>query len=41
MYNVLHDAGTKDTPLSLIDMETDLKYRKKYLSLWKDLGKKP
>jgi hypothetical protein len=41
MYNVLHDAGTKDTALSLIDMETDLKYRKKYLSLWKDLVKKP
>ena len=34
-YAVVRDEAVKETALRLIEMETDLKYRKKYASLWK------
>lgn len=37
MYNQMPDNNIKETALTLIETECDLKYRKKYTSLWKDL----
>ncbi|MEJ7676927.1 MAG: hypothetical protein WKG06_03430 [Segetibacter sp.] len=39
VYGQVHDDKLKDTALSLIEKEDDVKYRKKYTGLWKDLLK--
>jgi hypothetical protein len=35
LYDVVKDEGIKEKALALIEMEEDLKYRKKYASVWK------
>ena len=35
LYNEVHDESIKQKALELIETEEDLKYRKKYASLWK------
>jgi hypothetical protein len=40
MYDQEADEKVKDTSLALIQTEDDLKYRKKYMGLWKDVLKK-
>jgi hypothetical protein len=35
LYAIINDATVKQTALGLIETETDLKYRKKYASLWR------
>lgn len=35
VYEVVLDAAIKDKALQLIDTELDLKYRKKYMTVWK------
>jgi hypothetical protein len=35
VYDVLKDETVREKAVALIDMEDDLKYRKKYASLWK------
>ena len=35
LYDVVEDEAIKEKALELIDTETDLKYHKKYASLWK------
>ena len=37
IYDQVHDDKLKDTALALIQKEDNLKYRKKYTGLWKDL----
>jgi len=37
IYNVIPDRGLRDKALALLETENDLKYRKKYLGLWKDI----
>ena len=37
IYNMIPDRELKDKALELLETENDLKYRKKYLSLWKDI----
>lgn len=39
IYNILSDRELKEKALELIDTEEDAKYRKKYLSVWKDILK--
>lgn len=39
IYDQVHDEKIKDTSLALIETEDDLKYRKKYIGLWKDVVK--
>ena len=34
-YDIVRDEAIKETALKLIETETDLKYRKKYASLWR------
>ncbi len=40
IYDQVHDEKIKDTSFAVIETEDDLKYRKKYLGLWKDGLKK-
>ena len=35
LYDVVHDEKIKTKALELIEVEEDLKYRKKYMTLWK------
>jgi len=35
LYNEVHDESIKQKALELIETEEDLKYRKKYASVWK------
>ena len=35
VYDVVKDEKIKERALTLIETETDLKYRKKYLALWR------
>lgn len=39
IYDQVHDDKLKDTALALIHKEDNVKYRKKYAGLWKDLLK--
>lgn len=39
IYDQVPDEKIKDISLALIETEDDLKYRKKYSGLWKDLNK--
>jgi len=39
LYNQVPDGAVKDKALALIDTEADMKYRKKYAGLWKDIIK--
>ncbi|HLL44516.1 MAG TPA: hypothetical protein VK369_15305 [Segetibacter sp.] len=39
IYDQVHDDELKDTALALIQREDNVKYRKKYTGLWKDLLK--
>ena len=39
IYDQVHDDKLQDTALALIEKEDDVKYRKKYTGLWKDLLK--
>ena len=39
VYDEVHDEQLKEKSLALIETEDDLKYRKKYLSVWKDVSK--
>ena len=34
LFDAVHDDAIKDRALALIDLETDPKYKKKYLTLW-------
>ena len=35
LYDEVHDERIRDTALALIDSEDDLKYQKKYATVWK------
>jgi hypothetical protein len=37
LYDAVKDEGVKEKALELIETENDLKYRKKYASLWRGL----
>lgn len=39
LYDQVPDENVKIKALALIDTETDIKYRKKYTGLWKDIAK--
>jgi len=39
IYDQVNDEKIRNTSLALIETEDDLKYRKKYLGLWKDILK--
>jgi ribosomal protein L17 len=39
IYDQVNDEKIKNTSLALIETEDDLKYRKKYMGLWKDILK--
>ncbi len=41
IYDQVNDDRLKDRALALIEKEDDVKYRKKYTGLWKDLFKEP
>ncbi len=39
VYDEVHDEQLKESCLALIETEDDLKYRKKYSGVWKDVLK--
>lgn len=41
LYDAVHDESITATALQLIEKETDLKYRKKYATLWRPSAKQP
>ena len=34
LFDVVHDDAIQDRALALIELENDIKYKKKYMTLW-------